>query len=143
MLKGISPIISPELLKVIAEMGHGDEIVIVDGNYPAASMARNGAVLVRADGHGVCEMMRAILPLMPLDTYAQPAYIMAKTPGDTVATPIWDEFAAIVSEHSDAALEQIERGAFYERSKKAYCILQTGETALYGNIILKKGVVVD
>ncbi len=141
MLKGIPPIISPELLKIIAEMGHGDEIVLVDANYPGASMAREGAKLVRADGHGMCEMMCAILSLMPLDTYASPAYLMAKTKGDTTPTPIWDEFAEIVAEHSDAKLVELERSEFYNRSKKAYCILQTGETALYGNIILKKGVI--
>ncbi len=140
MLKGISKIISPELLKVLCEMGHGDEIVFSDGNFPGASMAKN-AILVRADGHGVCELLEAILPLFPLDTYAQPLYIMQKVAGDTVETPIWGEFERLTAPYTTAKPEQIERGEFYERSKKAYAIVQTGESALYANIILKKGVI--
>lgn len=140
MLKGIPSILSPELLKVLMEMGHGDEIVIADGNFPSASMAKD-AILLRADGHGVCELMEAILTLMPLDTFAQPAYIMAKTPGDPAETPIWDEFDRIIAPHTEAKIEKLERYAFYERARKAYCILHTGESAVYANIILKKGVV--
>ncbi len=141
MLKNVPKIISPELLKVLCEMGHGDELVISDGNFPGASVAKN-AILLRADGHGVCELLDAILQLFPLDTYAQPLYIMQKTPGDTVETPIWDEFRTIVSPHTKADLEQIDRFSFYERAKNAYAVLQTGESALYANIIIKKGVVV-
>ncbi len=140
MLKGISKIISPELLKVLCEMGHGDEIVFSDGNFPGSSIAKD-PILIRADGHGVCELLEAILPLFPLDTYAQPLYIMQKVPGDAVETPIWDEFKRITAPYTDAGLEQIERNAFYERSKKAYAVVQTGEGALYANIILKKGVI--
>lgn len=148
MLKGIPNIISPDLLKVLHEMGHGDEIVLADGNFPGASMAKAGdgrkeAIFLRADGHGVCELLQAILKIFPLDTYAQPVYIMEKVEGDTVATPIWDEFDEILKEHTKEKVERLERYAFYERSKKAYCIIQTGESAQYANIILKKGVVVD
>ena len=140
MLKGIPSIISPELLKILMEMGHGDEICIADGNFPGASHAQR---LVRADGHGVPELLEAILKLFPLDTYAQPLYIMQKTPGDTVETPIWDTFAEIAAPYSDAKLEQIERFEFYERAKKCYAVIMTGESALYANLIIKKGVVVE
>lgn len=139
MLKGIPSIISPELLKILMEMGHGDELCIADGNFPGAAIAQR---LIRADGHGVPELLDAILKLYPLDTYAQPVYIMQKVPGDTVEVPIWDTFTASVKPYTDKPLEQIERYAFYERAKKCYCVLMTGETALYANIIIKKGVVI-
>lgn len=138
MLKGIPKIISPELLKILAEMGHGDELCIADGNFPGASMAQN---LVRADGHGAAEILAAILELYPLDTYAPPVYIMEKVPGDRVEVPIWDIFAAITAPHTDAGIKRLERYAFYERAKKCYAVVQTGETALYANIIIKKGTV--
>lgn len=140
MLKGIPSIISPELLKILMEMGHGDELVIGDGNFPGASMNER---CVRCDGHGVSELLEAILKLFPLDTYQKPAYIMAKTPGDTVETPIWDEYAKILKPYTKEDMEQIERFAFYDRAKKAYAVVMTGENALYANIILKKGVVVE
>lgn len=140
MLKGIPSIISPELLKILMEMGHGDELVIGDGNFPGASMNER---CVRCDGHGVPELLEAILKLFPLDTYQKPTYIMAKTPGDTVETPIWDEYAKILKPHTAEDMEQIERFEFYERAKKAYAVVMTGESALYANIILKKGVVVE
>ena len=140
MLKNISPILSPELLKILMEMGHGDEIVIGDGNFPAASVAQR---LVRLDGHGVPEVLDAVLKLFPLDTYAKPVYLMEKVPGDTVETPIWDTYAELIKPYTDEKPEMIERFAFYERAKKAYCVIQTGESALYANVILKKGVVVD
>ncbi len=146
MLKKIPSIISPDLLKVLCEMGHGDEIVLADGNFPGSSVAKAGpngkeAIYLRADGKGVCDLLAAILELFPLDTYAQPVYIMEKVEGDNVPTPIWDEFDAILKDHTDENVVKLERYAFYERSKSAYCILQTGETAQYANIILKKGVV--
>ena len=140
MLKGIPSIISPELLKIMMEMGHGDEIVIGDGNFPGKSMNKN---CVRCDGHNVPELLEAILKLFPLDTYQKPAYIMAKVPGDTVETPIWDEYKKIIKPYTDEEMEQIERFEFYERAKKAYAVVMTGEGALYANIILKKGVVTD
>lgn len=134
---------SPELLKVIMEMGHADEIVFGDGNFPAASHAQR---LVRVDGHGIPELLNAVLPLFPLDIYVKsPVALMAVTPGDTVETPIWDEYRNIVREHhsKEIELEEVERYAFYERAKKAYAIVSTGEKALYANVILKKGVVVE
>lgn len=138
MLKGIPAIIPPELLKILAEMGHGDEIVIGDGNFPGNSMNER---CVRCDGHGVPEMLEAILKLMPLDTYAKPLYIIKKIPGDNVETPIWDVFEKIVKEYTSEKIEQIDRFDFYERARKAYAVVMTGETALYGCIILKKGVI--
>ena len=138
MLKGIPSIISPELLKIMMEMGHGDEIVIGDGNFPGQSINKR---CVRCDGHGVPELLEAILKLFPLDTYQKPVYIMQKVPGDTVKTPIWDEYAKIIKPYTDEKMEQIERFAFYERAKNAYAVVMTGESALYANIILKKGVV--
>ncbi len=139
MLKGIPSIISPELLKVLMEMGHGDEIVIGDGNFPGKSINEN---CLRCDGHGVPELLEAILTLMPLDTYQDPAYIMEKVPGDeNVPTPIIDTYREIIKPHTDADLTPVERFAFYERAKKAYAVVMTGESAIYANIILKKGVV--
>ncbi|MBE6613161.1 MAG: L-fucose mutarotase [Ruminococcaceae bacterium] len=139
MLNKIPKILPPELVKIMMEMGHGDEIVVADGNFPSASV---GQRVVRMDGHGVPEILTAMLELMPLDTYAQPVFLMAKTPGDTVETPIWDTYREIIAQHSDCEMEQIERFAFYERAKTAYAVIATGEKALYANIILKKGVVV-
>lgn len=140
MLKGIPPVISPELLKIIMEMGHGDELVIGDGNFPAASNAKR---LVRLDGHGVCEILDALLMLFPLDTYVEaPVGLMAVTPGDDVKPVIWDDYRRIIkSREGERSIEMIERFDFYERARNAYAIVATGETALYANIILKKGVV--
>ena len=143
MLKGISPITSPDLLKILMEMGHGDELVIGDGNFPGASLARN---LIRLDGHTVPEVLEAILRLYPLDPYVKaPVALMEVVPGDTVETPIWDVYQALCdkSEGKKVEIEHVERFAFYERAKKAYCVIMTGETALYANIILKKGVVTE
>ena len=140
MLKGIPSIISPELLKIMMEMGHGDEIVIGDGNFPGKTINEN---CVRCDGQNAPELLEARLKLFPLDTYAKPVYIMEKVPGDIVGTPIWDEYRKIVKPYTNEELEQIERFAFYERAKKAYAVVMTGETALYANIILKKGVVTE
>ena len=140
MLKNIPSIISPELLKILHEMGHSDEIVIGDGNFPAASNAKR---LVRADGHGVPELLDAILQLLPLDTYVEaPVMLMQVTPGDDVDPVIWKEYRKIVDKHqADVNFEEIERFAFYERARDAYAIVATGESALYANVILKKGVV--
>ncbi len=141
MLKGIPSVISPELLKILMEMGHGDEIVIGDGNFPGASLAKN---LVRLDGHGVPEILEAILKLMPLDPYVEsPVALMAVVPGDKVETPIWDVYHELCdkSEGKQVSFEHMERFAFYERARKAYCVVMSGESAIYANIILKKGVV--
>ena len=140
MLKGIPSIISPELLKILMEMGHGDEIVIGDGNFPGASIGKR---CVRCDGHTATELLEAILKLFPLDTYQKPVYLMEKVPGDTVETPIWDEYAQIIAPYTNEKSEHIERFAFYERAKDAYAVVMTGEKALYANVILKKGVVTE
>ena len=142
MLIGISPLISPELLKIIAEMGHGDELVIGDGNFPAASTAQR---LVRADGHGVTALLQALLPLFPLDRFVdKPLALMQVVPGETVKPTIWEEYLEVAARHQReriaAGFEMVERFAFYERARAAYAVLATGETALYANIILKKGV---
>jgi L-fucose mutarotase len=141
MLKGIPEILSPDLLKILAEMGHGDEIVIGDGNFPAASIARR---LIRADGHGVPALLKAILAVIPLDTYADPNVILMKVvPGDKVVPAIWVDFQTIIAdaEKDRAKIACIERFAFYERAKTAYAVIASGESALYANIILKKGVI--
>ena len=138
MLKGIPKIISPELLKVLMEMGHGDEIVIADGNFPGARINKN---CIRCDGHGTKELLEAILKLFPLDTYEKPVYVMEKVFGDDVETPILDEYAGIIKPYTNERIESIERFSFYERSKSAYAVIMSGESALYANIILKKGVV--
>ena len=142
MLKGIPSILSPELLKILMEMGHGDTIVLGDGNFPAASLARDSQ-LVRLDGHGVPEVLDAILQLFPLDPYVEaPVSLMEVMPGDPVETPIWDEYAAIIEKHEPGTkIGHIERFQFYETAKRAYAIVATGESALYTNIILQKGVV--
>lgn len=143
MLKNINPILSPELLKVLCEMGHGDEIILADGNFPAESVGKN-AIVIRADGHGVPEILDAVLSLIPLDQYTQkPAGLMEVVPGDPVVPVIWDEYKSIIEKNGENpdAIEMIERFAFYERAKKAYAIVATGETAIYANILLKKGVV--
>jgi L-fucose mutarotase len=144
MLKGISPLISPELLKVLCEMGHGDELVIADGNFPSHSVGKD-AVVIRADGHGVPELLDAVLKLIPLDPYVEkPVALMEVVPGDTCPTPeIWDVYKKILNRHepNNSAIDMTERFAFYERAKKAYLIIATGETAIYANILLKKGVV--
>jgi L-fucose mutarotase len=141
MLKGISPVISPELLKILMEMGHGDEIILADGNFPAASMAQR---LVRSDGNSGPELLDAILQLFPLDQYVdRPVALMAVVPGDNYQPVIWDEYRKIVGSHETGFIdfEFVERFAFYERARKAYAILASSEKALYANIILKKGVV--
>lgn len=141
MLKRIPPILSPELLKVLAEMGHGDELVLADANYPAVSMAQR---TVRADGHGGPELLEAILTLFPIDTFQDDVFLlMEKVPGHDIEVPIWDRYRSIVREADPQAPDatMLERFAFYERAKQAYAIVATGERALYANVILKKGVV--
>lgn len=146
MLKGIPKIISPALLKVLAEMGHSDRIVIGDGNFPAESVGKN-CIVVRADGHGVPELLDAILTLFPLDPYVdKPVSLMEVMPGDPVETPIWDTYKEIIAKHDPrgaAAVGMIERFRFYDEARTAYAIVTTGESALYANIILQKGVVTD
>jgi len=146
MLKGIPSIISPEMLKVLMEMGHGDRIVLADGNFPAERVGKN-ALVIRADGHGIPELLEAILKLMPLDAYVDsPVSLMQVISGDAVKTPIWDEYKEIVKKYDsrgEKAFIEIERFKFYEEAKTAYAIVATGETAIYANIMIQKGVVVD
>ena len=146
MLKGIPKILSPELLKVLCEMGHSDRLVISDGNFPAESMGKN-AIVIRCDGHGVPEILEAILKVFPLDTYVEkPINLMEVMPGDNVETPIWDTYKEIVAKYDGRgadAIGNIERFAFYEEAKTAYAIIATGESALYANVMLQKGVVVE
>jgi len=144
MLKNIPSIFSPDLLKTLMAMGHGDEICLGDGNFPHTSC---NSQVIRCDGHGIPELLDAILRLMPLDTYVdQPVTLMAVVPGDSTPTPIWDTYKAIVArydERGEAAFANVERFAFYERAKTCVAVLATGEKALYANIILKKGVVIE
>lgn len=140
MLKGISPLLSPELLKVLAEMGHGDEIVIGDANFSAQSL---GQRVVREDGHGGVELLDAILSLLPLDTFVDaPVTLMQVVPGTMDGEPpIWKDFAETVEKHQPGVkFGNVERFAFYERARKAYACIATGERSLYACIILKKGV---
>ena len=138
MLKGIPVVLSPDLLKILAEMGHGDEIVIGDSNFPSCSM---GQRVIRADGISGTDMLKAILKLMPLDTYSTENYmLMNTTNGDPIPT-IWAKYDQIVEKNDKNPKKAlIERQAFYERSKKAYAVIATGETALYACVILRKGV---
>ena len=138
MLKGIPPILSPELLKILMEMGHGDDLVIGDGNYPAASSARH---LVRLDGHGVCELLDAILTFFPLDTFVEAPVTLMKPVDGTADVPIWKSYREIIEKHAPGTkIEQLERFDYYERANKAYAIVATSEMALYATMILKKGV---
>jgi L-fucose mutarotase len=140
MLKGIPSILTPDLLKVLMEMGHGDEIVIADGNFPAASSAKR---LIRCDGNMIPELLEAILKFYPLDQYVDnPVALMEVVPGDTYKPTIWDEYRTICQQQEEFSdFDMVERFAFYERAKKAYAVIATSESALYANIILKKGVV--
>ena len=142
MLKGISPILSPELLKIIAEMGHGDELVIADGNFPGTSI---GKKCVRCDGHGCAEVMRAIVALFPLDDCVEAPLAVMEVPDGMFEgnkAPIWEKFReAADTDLPTAKFDMMEHGAFIARAKNAYAVVQTGETALYGNIIIRKGVV--
>ena len=142
MLKGISPILTPELLKILAEMGHGDELVIGDCNFPAQSMGRR---CVRCDGHRGTELLDAILALFPLDQFVEaPVTVMAPAPGAMDGNPpIWAEFAEIVEKHQPGTKSAaIDRFAFYDRAKNAYATVATGENALYACIIIKKGCII-
>ena len=147
MLKNIPAILSPELLKVLAEMGHSDRICIGDGNFPGASMAKaKNAIFLRADGHGIPEILDAILTVMPLDSYVEtPAMLMEKMDCDKdLVIPVWDTYKEVIAKHDErgaGAVGNYERFRFYEEAKDCYCILQTGETEIYANIILQKGVI--
>ncbi len=141
MLKGLNPLLSPELLATLRAMGHGDDIAIVDANFPAAAMARR---LIRLDGLSATAVLDAVLSVMPLDDFVPEAAWRMEVVGDPSAEqPIYGEFREIIARHESPAmrLAGLERFAFYERARAAYAIVATGEVRLYGNIILKKGVV--
>ncbi len=146
MLKGIPKILSPELLKVLAEMGHSDRLVIADGNFPTESIGKN-SIVIRCDGHGVPEILDAILKLFPLDSYVdKPMNLMEVMEGDNVETPIWETYGDIVEKYEARgreAIGHIERFQFYEEARSAYAIIATGESALYANVMLQKGVVTE
>lgn len=141
MLKIIPPVISPELMSILMRMGHGDELVLADGNFPAESCAQR---LARADGHGVVELLDAIMMFFPLDWFVDhPASVMQPVDEAAIDPPIWTEYRKVLSRHEEREVElrPIERFRFYDFSKSAYAIVATGETAIYANLILKKGVV--
>lgn len=141
MLKGIPSILAPELLKIMMEMGHGDELVLADGNYPRFGHPER---VIRMDGHGIPDILDAIMRFMPLDSYVEhPTILMAVLPNDPYVPQIWDEYREIIGRHEMNGAKEIaiNKYEFYERASKAYAVITTGETALYANIILKKGVV--
>ncbi len=135
MLKGISPVISPSLLKIMAEMGHGDEIVLSDAHFPGHTFNKT---VVRADGIGVDALLAGMIPLFELDSYATPVIMMEAVPGDTLDPAVEEKYRKAMN--YTGKIERMERYAFYERAKQAYAVVVSGETAKYGNIILKKGV---
>ena len=147
MLNNIPPILSPELLKVLCEMGHGDRICIGDGNFPGVSMAKpNNCVFLRADGHGVPDLLHAILQLIPVGGCVGGGVVVVRVAEKDkgLEVPIWDEYKKIVARHDArgaAAFGSYERFEFYDEARKTDCILQSGETAIYANIILQKGVI--
>jgi len=142
MLRNIPPIISADMMCTLMEMGHGDELCLGDANFPAFSNAER---VVIADGHGVSELLDAILQFFPLDFCAPPVVLMAVMPGHDVKPTIWDEYRSIVKKHDVDGVfsdfEFVDRQAFYDRTKKCYAVVTTGERSLYGNVILKKGIV--
>lgn len=141
MLKHIPPILSPDLFATLMRMGHGDEIVLADGNFPAEGLGRP---VVRADGHPLVPLLDAILKFFPVDTFvAAPACVMQPVDPDTPEPPIWAEFRRCLTaaERRPITVEPLERFAFYDRARTAFAIVATGETAIYANLILKKGVV--
>ncbi|PJJ28712.1 RbsD/FucU family protein [Lacrimispora celerecrescens] len=144
MLKGIPPVLSPDLLKVLCEMGHGDVLVIADGNFPAESVGKDWNV-IRMDGHSVPDILEAVLSVFPLDRYVeQPVHLMKVVEGDQTEVPIWEDYKRIImqkEELGEEATGYLERFDFYREAKKAYALIATGEKALYANIMLQKGVV--
>lgn len=140
MLKGISPVLSPDLLKLLCEMGHGDEIVLADSNFPGASIGKR---LVRADGFPIKTILDAILPLFVLDKYTNPLIMMQAVPGDILDPAVEEDYMKAIQRHQPdvASLIRVEKSIFYERASDAFCVVMTGELRIYGNLILKKGVI--
>lgn len=142
MLKNIPPLLSPELLKILSEMGHGDEIVIADGNFPAASIGKR---LVNMPGIKATDMLDAVLRVLPLDQYDDNNFVLMEIcEGDTVVPGIWEDYKKILNKYEGKEnIKHMERFAYYERAKKAYAVIATGESAQYANIILKKGCIIE
>lgn len=141
MLKHIPPCISPELMNVLMRMGHGDDLVLADGNFPAETNAKH---LIRADGHSMTAILDAVLKFLPVDTFVEtPVTVMRPVDPKEPEPPIWTEFRRIIRKYEgrDVPLHTVERFAFYEQARQAFAIVTTGETAIYANVILKKGVV--
>ncbi|ORY61289.1 RbsD/FucU transporter [Pseudomassariella vexata] len=140
VLKGISPVISPDLLKILCEMGHGDEIVLADAHFPSHSICPANIPVVRADGITVSKLLAGISPLFELDNYGVvPVIMMEVVKGDTADASVESDFRAALE--YDGKIEKLERFAFYERAKGVFAVVATGETRKYGNVILKKGVI--
>ena len=139
MLKGIHPCISPELLKTLAEMGHGDEIVLADAHFPGHTF---NSKTLRADGLDVTQLLEGILPILELDSYAPPLVMMAAVQGDLLDPRVEEQYMAVITRHVPGAKapERIDRFAFYDRARSAFAVVMTGETRKYGNLLLKKGV---
>ncbi len=139
MLKGIHPCISPELLKTLAEMGHGDEIILADAHFPGHAFDRR---IMRADGIDVTTLLDGVLALFELDSYSDPLVMMEAVPGDALDPAVEEQYMAVVRRHVSAAKPpvRIDRFAFYERARSVFAIVITGETRKYGNLLLKKGV---
>jgi L-fucose mutarotase len=140
MLKGISPVLSPDLLKILCEMGHGDEIVLADSNFPGVGIGRR---LIRADGVPIKTILEGVLPIFPLDTYADPLIMMEAVEGDTLDPAVEADYMEIARRYHSELRDpvRIERNEFYKRASSAFCVLMTGEYRIYGNLILKKGVI--
>ncbi|MDP1796024.1 MAG: RbsD/FucU domain-containing protein [Planctomycetaceae bacterium] len=141
MLKHIPPILSPALFSVLMRMGHGDELVLADGNFPAEGL---GPEVVRSDGHGVPVLLNAILQFFPVDDFVDdPALVMQPVDAQAPEPPIWSQFRRLLIQHEQRPLDirPLDRFEFYDRARKAFAIIATGETAIYANLILKKGVV--
>jgi L-fucose mutarotase len=141
MLKGLDPILGPDLLGTLRAMGHGDDIAIVDTNFPAAAMGRP---VIRLDGLPATRVVDAVLSVLPLDDFVPEAAWRMEVVGDPGSEmPIFDEFRRVIVAREGASfrLASLERFAFYERVRQAFAVVVTGETRLYGNILLKKGVV--
>ena len=138
MLKGISPVVSPDLLKILAELGHGDELVFSDAHFPAHTFVRSGASVLRADGLAADVLLKGVIPLFELDSYATPLVMMEAVAGDALDPAVEQAYRTALGYTGE--IERMERHAFYERARKAYAIVLTGETRKYGNIILKNGV---
>ncbi|MFO8027983.1 MAG: L-fucose mutarotase [Opitutales bacterium] len=144
MLNGISPLLSPELLNALYRMGHGDEVLLADAHYPGDTL---GQRIIRADGLGIPDLLTAILPLLPVDSYVDaPLSMMAAVPGDTLDPAVEKAYrasmaaAGVDANPESLSIERVERFAFYERSRSCYAIVMTGEVAKYGNIMLRKGL---